>query len=87
MALKLSFTSRGWADYVYWQQQDKKVLKKINSLVKEIIRNPSGGIGKPEELKNELSGYWSRRINKKDRLVYSVSSFEILIVACRYHYD
>ena len=86
MARKITFVSTGWIDYVYWQQNDKKTLKKINGLIKEIMRSPKEGTGKPEELKNEYSGYWSRRINNKDRLVYSFTDFEVVVIACRFHY-
>lgn len=87
MNRKLTFVSTGWDDYTYWQKYDKKVLKKINTLIKEILRTPEEGAGKPETLKNEYSGYWSRRINQKDRLIYGFSDSEVVIIACRYHYD
>jgi len=79
------FSDVGWADYVYWQTQDKKTLRRINALLKDIERNGNQGIGNPELLKG-LSGYWSRRINEKDRLVYKVGNGEILIAQCRTHY-
>jgi toxin YoeB len=79
------FSDVGWADYVYWQTQDKKTLRRINSLLQDIERNGNQGIGNPEPLKG-LSGYWSRRINEKDRLVYKVGNDEILIAQCRTHY-
>ena len=76
-----------WEEYIYWQSQDKKTLRKINSLLKEIQRNPYEGSGKPERLKNALSNSWSRRINDKDRLVYEVTQDSILIIQCKGHYD
>lgn len=80
------FTSDAWEDYVYWQSQDKKTLRRINELIKATQRDPFEGIGKPEALKENLSGFWSRRIDDKNRLVYEVSETEISIVSCRYHY-
>jgi len=82
----LSFSDDAWDDYLYWQQQDKKILKKINRLIKEIERNPFEGIGEPEPLKYNWSGYWSRRITIEHRLVYKVLDEQILIAQCRYHY-
>jgi toxin YoeB len=82
----LSFADDAWSDYLYWQQQDKKILKKINRLIKEIERNPFEGIGEPEPLKYNWSGYWSRRITIEHRLVYKVLDEQILIAQCRYHY-
>lgn len=79
------FSDVGWADYVYWQTQDKKTLKRINALLQDIERNGNQGIGNPELLKG-LSGYWSRRINESDRLVYRIGDGEILIAQCRTHY-
>ncbi len=79
------FSDVGWADYVYWQTQDKKTLKRINALLQDIQRNGNQGIANPELLKG-LSGYWSRRINEKDRLVYRIGNGEILIAQCRTHY-
>ncbi|MDP8052009.1 Txe/YoeB family addiction module toxin [Pasteurella atlantica] len=80
------FTDKGWEDYLYWQETDKKTLKRINSLIKEIKRMPFVGKGKPEPLKHSLSGFWSRRITEEHRLVYRVSEDTLSIVACRYHY-
>ncbi|MBR0573882.1 MULTISPECIES: Txe/YoeB family addiction module toxin [Pasteurellaceae] len=80
------FTDKGWEDYLYWQETDKKTLKRINSLIKEIKRSPFIGKGKPEPLKHSLSGFWSRRITEEHRLVYRVSEDALSIVACRYHY-
>lgn len=79
---------RGWDDYLYWQTIDKKTLKRINSLIKDVLRTPYDGIGKPEPLRENLSGLWSRRINETDRLVYEViADGQIRILACRGHYD
>ncbi|WP_418145963.1 Txe/YoeB family addiction module toxin [Actinobacillus pleuropneumoniae] len=85
--MKLTFSSNAWEDYLYWQKTDKIILKRINSLIKDIQRQPFEGIGKPESLKFNLSGFWSRRINEEHRLIYSVENKAILIVACRYRYD
>ena len=82
----LRFKSDAWAEYIEWQSNDKKALQKINILIKDIIRNPFSGIGKPEPLKHDLSGYISRRIDDKNRLIYSVSENEITIISCRGHY-
>lgn len=83
----LSWTSDGWNDYLYWQEQgDKKKIKRINKLIKDINRHPFEGIGKPERLKNELSGLWSRRIDSKDRLIYSFENDDIIIYSCKDHY-
>jgi len=84
--MKLAWSSRAWNDYLHWQKTDKRKLKRINTLIKETLRDPSDGIGNPEALKHELKGYWSRRIDKEHRLVYSYSKNELLIVGCRYHY-
>ncbi len=82
----LSFADDAWDDYLYWQQHDKKILKKINRLIKEIEREPFEGIGEPEPLKYNWSGYWSRRITIEHRLVYKVTDDALLIAQCRYHY-
>ena len=82
----LKFTDAAWDDYLYWQTQDKKTLKRINELIKSAQRTPFEGIGKPEPLRENLSGYWSRRIDQEHRLVYAASDDEIEIIACRYHY-
>ena len=76
-----------WEDYLYWQGQDKKTLKRINQLVKDICRNPFEGIGKPEPLKGHLTGFWSRRVDEEHRLVYAVEDTAVVIIACRGHYD
>lgn len=80
------FTENGWIDYVYWQTEDRKTLKKINSLIKDIERNGNCGTGKPEPLVGNLSGYWSRRINDKDRLIYKIVDEDIYILSCKFHY-
>ena len=85
--MNIKFTDASWQDYVYWQKTDKAVIKKINELIKEISRSPFEGIGKPEPLKYDLSGCWSRRITGEHRLVYQVEEDAILIIGCRYHYD
>ena len=87
MLSKLSRTSAAWSDYVYWQGQDRKTLKRINALIKDTLRNLKDGIGKPEELRESLSGFWSRRIDDTHRLVYAIEKHQIVIVACRYHYE
>lgn len=80
------FLSKGWEDYQYWIDVDVKLFRKINKLIKECQRNPFEGIGKPEPLKNELSGWWSRRIDKEHRLVYRVKDGALEIAQCRHHY-
>jgi len=82
----VAWASDAWQDYLYWQEIDKKVLKRINLLIKEIARHPFDGVGDPEPLKHNWSGYWSRRIDREHRLVYRVTDAEILIAQCRYHY-
>ncbi|CAA6803945.1 MAG: YoeB toxin protein [uncultured Sulfurovum sp.] len=84
--MNLLFTDESWEDYCYWQNHDKKILKKLNTLLKEIKRSPYEGTGKPEALKHELQGCWSRRINQEHRLVYEVFDTQINVLACRYHY-
>jgi len=84
--MKLIWSDRSWEEYVDWQNKDKKLLKKINSLIKDIKRVPFDGVVKPEQLKHELSGCWSRRILDEHRLVYDVSDYTIGIVSCKYHY-
>ena len=81
-----AFTANFWEDYLYWQTQDKKTLKKINQLIKDIMRNPYEGIGKPEALTGNLSGFWSRRIDDKNRLIYQVENDQIQLIQCRTHY-
>jgi len=82
----LSWTRESWSDYVYWQTQDKKTLSRINKLILDTQRDPFSGIGKPEPLKENLSGFWSRRIDETNRLVYAVDKNQLTIISCRYHY-
>ena len=82
----LSWDRDAWADYVYWQTTDIKIVKKINELIRECLRTPFEGKGKPEPLKHNLAGFWSRRITTEHRLVYAVSNDALLIASCRYHY-
>lgn len=82
----LSWTDEAWNDYEYWQTQDKKTLKRINKLITDVKRAPFEGIGKAEALKENLAGFWSRRIDDKNRLVYAVDDQAITILSCRYHY-
>lgn len=84
--MKLTFSTKAWEQYLYWQTTDKKILKRINLLIKDIQRTPNEGIGKPEPLKHGLSGYWSRRINDEHRIVYKQHEGAILIAQLRYHY-
>ena len=82
-----SWTDGAWEDYLYWQSADKRILKRINALIVDIERNGNNGIGKPESLKNNLQGYWSRRINSEHRLIYALKEAQIIIISCRYHYS
>lgn len=84
--MKLIFAETAWEDYLYWQKTDKKMLKRTNLVIKEIMRQPFEGIGKPEPLKHALSGYWSRRINDEHRIVYKIEKDSMLIAQLRYHY-
>jgi toxin YoeB len=84
--MKITFTESSWFDYLWLQENDKKLLKRINLLIKDITRNPYEGIGKPERLKANLSGYWSRRIDAEHRLVYEIHEEELTIISCRFHY-
>lgn len=84
--MNLTFADEAWYDYLYWQNKDKKVLKRINTLLKDIKRDPFKGLGDPEPLKYNWSGYWSRRITKEHRLVYKATEHSILVAQCRYHY-
>lgn len=84
--MRLIFSEHGWEDYLYWQQTDRKMLLRINALIKEIQRQPFEGIGKPEPLRHGLAGYWSRRINDEHRLVYKVTEDALFIAQLRYHY-
>lgn len=82
----LCWTDAAWTDYVYWQTQDKKTLKRINKIINDIKRSPFEGIGKPEPLRENLSGFWSRRIDDTHRLIYAVDEKRITVISCRYHY-
>ena len=84
--MELTWNIRAWEDYLYWQQADKQVLKRVNELIKDCLRSPFSGIGKPELLKDNLRGYWSRRITDEHRLVYKVIGNQLVIVQCRFHY-
>ena len=85
--MRIIFTRISWEDYISWQTDDKRMLRKINELIKDILRTPYEGKGKPEPLKYDLAGLWSRRIDREHRLVYQVLNNEILIYSCRFHYD
>jgi toxin YoeB len=88
--MRLIFSGRSWADYLFWQDNDRKIVARINELIKDTIRIPFQGVGKPEPLRNELAGFWSRRINEEHRLVYRVTGKgdqqSLEIVSCRFHY-
>ena len=85
--MRIIFSKNAWEEYISWQKEDKKILGKINELIKDIERTPFAGLGRPEPLKYDLAGYWSRRIDLEHRLVYQFKNNEILIYSCRYHYD
>ncbi|MGM0649206.1 MAG: Txe/YoeB family addiction module toxin [Bacteroidota bacterium] len=85
--MKYIFVDESWEDYLYWQKNNKKYAKKINTMLKDISRTPFSGLGKPEPLKHKYKGFWSRRIDKEHRLIYAVKDDEILIAKCRFHYD
>ena len=85
--MKLVFTESAWDDYLWFQEKDRQALKRINLLIRDTLRTPFEGIGKPEPLKADLSGYWSRRIDDEHRLVYSATKTELIVIACRYHYS
>jgi len=87
MNKSISFMPEAWEDYLYWQTQDKKTLKRVNQLLQDIGRSSFEGIGKPEPLKNDKAGYWSRRIDDANRIIYKVTDDAIVIMACRSHYD
>ncbi len=87
MTRTLAFSATGWDDYQFWQTQDRKTLKRVNQLLREILRDPFNGIGKPEALRENLAGYWSRRIDEKNRIVYTVRDGTIVIISCRLHYE
>lgn len=85
MPSRVVWTLAAWEDYLYWQGQDRKTLKRINALIRDTVRSPFSGIGKPETLKETLSGFWSRRIDEAHRLVYAVEGDDLAVIACRYH--
>lgn len=85
--MKLTWDESAWDDYTWWQAEDRKILKRVNALTQDIARHGNEGIGKPEALKHGFHGYWSRRITDEHRLVYKVADDQILIAACRYHYE
>ncbi len=85
--MRIVFSQNAWEDYLSWQKDSKRVLRKINELIRDIQRTPFEGKGKPEPLKYDLAGFWSRRIDQEHRLVYQYKSHEVLIYSCRYHYD
>ena len=82
-----TWSDEGWEDYLYWQTQDRRTLKRVNELIKDIERDPYRGKGKPEPLRHEWQGYWSRRINDKDRIIYRIHNNQLEIAVCRSHYD
>ncbi|MGB0723516.1 MAG: Txe/YoeB family addiction module toxin [Gammaproteobacteria bacterium] len=82
----ICFRKQAWDDYLYWQQTDTRILKRINTLIRDIERDPFAGIGKPEALKHQFTGFWSRRINDEHRLVYTLLEGELIVIQCRYHY-
>ncbi len=84
--MKIVFTEHSWSDYLYWRRNDKRMLRRINELIRDTMRSPFDGIGKPEPLKHRLQGCWSRRINEEHRLIYEVAGEELRIISCRYHY-
>ncbi|MGE9266629.1 MAG: Txe/YoeB family addiction module toxin [Verrucomicrobiales bacterium] len=85
--MRLTWLDGGWEDYLYWQKHDRKVLKRLNELIRDTRRNPFDGLGKPEALKANLSGWWSRRITQEHRLVYKIEGDALIIMQCRFHYD
>ena len=84
--MKILFSSQAWDDYLYWQQTDRKTLKRVNDLIREIVQSPFAGVGKPEPLRHALAGYWSRRIDDEHRLVYKSDGDAVIIAQARYHY-
>ncbi len=86
-ARRLAWTNAAWNNHLYWQGQDKRTLRRINKLISDLVRSPFEGVGRPEALRENLTGFWSRRIDHTHRLVYSVIDAQVTIVSCRYHYD
>jgi len=86
MTRRLAWTAEAWGDYVYWRSQDRKTLKRINALLADSLRSPFAGIGKPEPLRENLTGFWSRRVDDTNRLVYAVDDEQLTVISCRYHY-
>ena len=86
MTRHLAWTGEAWSDYLYWQSQDRKTLRRINALISDALRTPFTGVGKPEALRENLSGFWSRRIDDTNRLVYAVDDVHLTMISCRYHY-
>lgn len=87
MPSRLTFTAAAWQDYVYWETQDRKTLRRVNALLDDTMRHPFTGVGKPEALRENLRGFWSRRIDDTHRLVYAVKDQDLVVIACRYHYE
>ena len=85
--MELVWQTNAWEDYCYWQKQDKKILERVNELIKDCLRSPFKGIGKPEQLKGNYAGCWSRRITQEHRLTYKINERRLHILQCRYHYD
>lgn len=85
--MNIKFTTNAWEDYLYWQNINKSILNKINSLLKDVTRDPFNGIGKPEPLKFQVAGYWSRRISGEHRLVYQIANPDLIVISCRYQYE
>ncbi|HKV97952.1 MAG TPA: Txe/YoeB family addiction module toxin [Gammaproteobacteria bacterium] len=87
MPSRLTFTAAAWQDYVYWETQDRKTLRRVNALLDDTMRHPFTGVGKPEALRENLRGFWSRRIDDTHRLVYAVKDQDLVVIACHYHYE
>ncbi len=87
MPERLVWTRDAWEDYLWWNRQDRKTIKRINTLIRDALRHPFEGIGKPEALRESLSGFWSRRIDQTNRLVYVLDNDDLVIISCRYHYE
>lgn len=87
MPSRITWTLASWKDYQYWQGQDRKTMKRVNAMTRDCLREPFDGTGKPEPLKENLAGFWSRRIDEANRLVYRVDGDDLVVIACRYHYD